>query len=210
MNRLAIIGSGDLGQLIAHHAQADSKMIISGYFDDYLPKGKTIKNSPILGKTSDIERLFKQGVFDKIIVGIGYQHFAFRKAIFQRFKNKIPFANILHSSCYIDASCQLGEGIFMLPNCTLDAHVCLEDNVLLNTACTIAHDSTVGRHSFLSPRVAMAGFVRLGSACNIGINTTIIDNICLADNVQTGGGTVVTKDLNKAGLYVGVPARFVR
>ena len=33
--KLAIIGSGDLGQLIAHHASEDSKMEVVGYFNDF-------------------------------------------------------------------------------------------------------------------------------------------------------------------------------
>ena len=210
MNRLAIIGSGDLGQLIAHHAQKDAQMELAGFFNDYLPKGEMINKKEILGGTVDILSLYEADLFDCLMVGVGYKHFAVRQQLFEQFKGKVPFANIIHSSCYVDASCQLGEGIFMLPSCTLDYSVQLEDNVLLNTACTIAHDSKVGSHTFLSPRVAIAGFVQIGACCNIGINTTIIDRINVADHIQTGGGTVVTQNLEKAGLYLGVPARFIR
>lgn len=210
MKKLAIIGSGDLGQLIAYHAAQNSNYEVIGFFNDFLEKGSLVQSKPILGGMNDIAVLFQQKIFDCLMVGIGYQHFGFRKKIFEQFKGQIPFANIIHSSAYIDPSCQLGEGIFILPGCVLDYNVVLEDNVLLNTSCSIAHDSKVGQHSFLSPRVAMAGFINIGTCCNIGINTTIIDNIQIADNVQTGGGTVVIKNLEKAGLYVGNPARFIR
>lgn len=214
MNKLAIIGSGDLGQLIAHHAEQDAGIGVAGFINDFVPIGTSIATSPknytVLGGVEDIMTLFEQGKIDSLMIGIGYKYFDFRQTVFERFQGKIPFANVIHSSCYVDSSCQLGEGIFMLPHCTLDYNVQLADNVLLNTACTIAHDSSVGKHSFLSPRVAMAGFIEVGECCNIGINTTIIDNVKIADYVQTGGGTVVTKNLDKAGLYVGVPARFVR
>jgi len=210
MNKIAIIGSGDLGQLIAYHAENDSGLEVVGYFNDFAEQGTVEGGKQILGGVEDVFPLFEEGLFDGLMVGIGYKHFAFRKKVFEQFKGRIPFANIIHSSAYIDPSCKLGEGLFVLPACVLDYQVTLGDNVLLNTACTIAHDSTIGAHSFLSPRVAMAGFIEVGTCCNIGINTTIIDNIKIADSVQTGGGTVVVKDLEKAGLYVGVPARLVR
>jgi sugar O-acyltransferase (sialic acid O-acetyltransferase NeuD family) len=210
MKKLAIIGSGDLGQLIAHHAAQDSGYEVIGFFNDFAAKGSLVHNKPILGGTKEIVELFEQKIFDYLMVGVGYQHFNFRKNIFNQFKGRIPFANIIHRSAYIDSSCRLGEGIFILPGTVLDYNVLLEDNVLLNTACTIAHDSKVGMHSFLSPRVAVAGFVNIGSCCNIGINTSIIDNIEIVDEVQTGGATVVIKNLEKAGLYVGNPARFIR
>jgi sugar O-acyltransferase (sialic acid O-acetyltransferase NeuD family) len=213
-NRVAIIGSGDLAEQIAYHAEQDGGMEIIGFFDDFLEQGaiitKTTKAYKILGGVEAIVPLYKKGIFDCLLVGIGYKHLAFRKAIFERFKGKVPFANFIHSSCYVDPSCQLGEGVVLFPACTLDYGVTLGDNVLLNTGCTIAHDTTIGRHTFLSPRVALAGFVTIGACCNIGINTTVIDNICIEDEVQTGGGAVVIKNLPQRGLYVGNPARFVR
>jgi sugar O-acyltransferase (sialic acid O-acetyltransferase NeuD family) len=210
MERLAIIGSGDLGQLIAYHAQKDAQKEVVGFFNDFAVQGSKVDDIPVLGGMEDVQDLYKNGIFDALMIGVGYHHFEFRKKAFERFKGIIPFANIIHSSSYIDPSCQLGEGLFILPGCTLDRQVQLADNVLLNTACSIAHDSRVGAHSFLSPRVALAGFVEIGECCNIGINTTVIDNIKITDGVQTGGGTVVTKSLERKGLYVGVPARFIR
>ncbi len=56
----------------------------------------------------------------------------------------------------------------------------------------------------------MSGCVTIGAGCIIGVNTTIVDTLAIADGVQTGGGTVVIKALERPGLYVGNPARFVR
>lgn len=214
--RIVIIGSGDLAEQIAYHAVQDAGMEVVGFLDDFLAVGTWVKKATkdylIIGNTStaSIIQLYIQNKFDALLVGIGYKHFNFRQEVFDRLQGKIPFAKLIHSSCYVDKSCQLGEGSILFPGCVLDYNVLLGNNVLLNTGCTIAHDTNVGDHSFLSPRVALAGFVSVGRACNLGINTTIIDNIQVYDDIQTGGGTVVTKNLTKSGLYVGVPARFVR
>lgn len=210
MTKLAIVGSGDLGQLIAHHAEQSGEFLISGFFDDYKSPGEIVGKHAVLGGTADILSLYGSGNFDEIIIGIGYRHFELRKKLFLELKEKIHFANVIHQSAIIDPSCKLGVGIVVLPGCVLDMNVELADNVLLNTGCIIAHDSKVMAHSFLSPAVVMAGFSRIGESCNIGINTTIIDNVRIADHIQTGGATVVIKNLEEAGLYVGSPARKVR
>ena len=210
--RLAIIGSGDLGQLIAYHAENNSNYDVVGYFDDSKKKDELTKdNKSILGNTKeDILKLFEQKKFDELIIGIGYKHMRFREAIFQKLVDLIPFANVIHSSSYIDKSCKLGRGIFILPGCVLDKGVELHNNVLLNTGVVIAHDSIIGSHTFLAPSVKLAGYINIGRRCFLGINTTIIDNINIVDDVQTGGGCIVIKSIKSKGLYVGVPSKKIR
>lgn len=208
--RLAIIGSGDLGQLIAHHAIGSGEFFEVFFFDDYRVLNSSVNDHLIIGKVSDVENMFEQKRYDALMIAIGYKHFETRKSLFEKFADRIPFARLIHPSSYVDPSCCIGKGSFILPGCTLDRGVKIGDNVLLNTGCTIAHDSMIQKHSFLSPCVAVAGFVNIGECCNIGINTTIIDNISIANNVQTGGGSVVTKNITEAGLYVGIPAKKIK
>jgi acetyltransferase-like isoleucine patch superfamily enzyme len=49
----------------------------------------------------------------------------------------------------------------------------------------------------------------IGNNVSIGSNATILAvNIC--DNVVIGAGAVVTKNIDKPGIYAGNPARFLR
>lgn len=54
------------------------------------------------------------------------------------------------------------------------------------------------------------GFVNIKEQCIIGINSIIIDNISITEGTRIGGGTVVIKNIEEKGLYVGNPARFVK
>ncbi|WP_027420653.1 NeuD/PglB/VioB family sugar acetyltransferase [Crocinitomix catalasitica] len=209
MKKLAIIGAGDLGALVKHHA-LDSKFEVVGFFDDTLEEGSDILGVRVFGGVNKIKQVFDKGEFDVLFVAIGYKHFKFRNAIFDKYKGKIPFANIIHSSVYVDKSVELGEGIFILPGGVLDANVKIDDNVLLNTCVIIAHDTQIGAHSFLAPGCKLAGFISVGECCNIGIGTIIIDNVTISNNIQTGGGAVVVKDLKEAGLYIGLPAKLIK
>ncbi|TCK84903.1 acetyltransferase [Albibacterium bauzanense] len=210
MKRLAIIGSGDLGQQIAYHAQTDNHYEVIGFFDDFRNKGERINDLPILGKTNAIIDAFQQKIFDELLIGIGYKHLVFKREIYQKFKNKIPFGKLIHSSSILDSSSIIKEGVVIYPGCIIDQQVIIEENTLINVGCCIAHDTKIGAHSFLSPRVAIAGFVKVGESCILGINSTIIDNIQLVNNTQIGGGAVVIKNIEQEGLYVGNPVRFIR
>ncbi|MES2417274.1 MAG: acetyltransferase [Bacteroidota bacterium] len=210
MNKtLAILGSGHLGQQIAYYAISDNHYDKVVFFDDYSSE-KEQNGFPILGNTNDVEREFLAHAFDEIIIALGYKHLTVKKDLYEMFKNKIPFGRIIHSTSWIDNTASIGDACVIYPRCSVDANAIIKDNTVLNIGCTIAHDTTIGKHCFLSPRVAMAGFITVEDSCIIGINSTIIDNVNIVSGTQTGGGTVVTKNITNPGLYVGNPNRFIR
>lgn len=209
MKTLGIIGAGQLGQQIAHFAISDNHYSRIVFFDDFTNENM-IDGFSILGKTTDIESEYKKKNFDELIIAIGYKHMGARKNFFERLKNDIPFGQVIHSTTHIDTTAQIGKGVIIYPGCIIDANVVIEDNVLANIGVVISHDSIVKAHSFLSPRVAIAGFSTIGKCCILGINSTIIDNIKIKENITLGAGAVVIKNLNESGLYVGNPVRFIR
>lgn len=210
MNKtLAIIGSGDLGQQIAHYAIFDNHYKKVVFIDDFTTK-KTVAGIDIIGKTNDIKKLFERKYFNEIIIGIGYKHLQIRKDIFEKYNSLVPFGKIIHSTSWLDASVKVNEGCVIYPKCSLDINVVIQENTILNIGSTIAHDTIVGKHCFLSPRVAVAGFVTIKERCIIGINSTIIDNIVICEQTQIGGGSVIIKSIEKKGLYVGNPTKFIR
>ncbi|AIJ38673.1 acetyltransferase [Flavobacterium psychrophilum] len=209
MKTLAIIGSGTLGLQMAHYAIADKHYDKVVFIDDFATE-KEKNGYPIIGKTTEVEKLYKQGFLEELIIGIGYKHLEVKKELYDFFLGKIPFGKIIHSSCWVDPTSVIEEGCFIYPCCVLDANVIIKANTILNLNCTIAHDTVIGNHSFLSPRIAVAGFVTIGELCFLGINATIIDNINIAKQTQIGGGAVVIQSIKKNGLYVGNPAKFIR
>jgi sugar O-acyltransferase (sialic acid O-acetyltransferase NeuD family) len=208
--KIAIVGSGDLARQITHYSETDLKYKVVGFFDDFLEMGSLINGKVILGDIDAVIENYKQNVFDRLVVGIGYKHLDVRARVFDRFKASIPFENIIHPTCNIDNSATIGTGTVLFPGSIIDMNVSIGDNVLLNIDCSIAHDTSIGNHTFLSPSVKIAGFCSIGNKCNLGINTTIIDNIDIVDKVQTGGGTVIIKNITKEGLYVGNPQRYIK
>lgn len=210
LKKLAIIGSGDLGEQIAWHAVNDNHYDVIGFFDDFAEPGSTRHKLPILGKLTDVVASYERKEFDEVLIAIGYKHFSERLRIFEDLKDRLPFGRLIHSSSYIDPSVQMGRGVVVYPRCVVDMKTTLEDNTLLNAGVVVAHDTTIGAHSFLSPGVKVAGFVRVGSCVSLGIGTSVVDNIYIADTIRTGAGAVVTKTLTEPGLYLGMPARLYK
>ena len=209
MKRIAIIGSSELGRQIAHHARCNG-YVVSGFFDDF-QKDETVDGIPVFGTCDSVCSSYNQSLFDELICAIGYNHFDFRQYIYERFmQEKIPFATLVDKSCHIDSTAQIGNGSVLYPGVFIDKGVKIGDNVLVNLCSTISHDSSIGSHTFIAPRVAIAGFTQIGKRCMLGINSTVIDNVCVADDVRLGGGGLIINNLDKSGLYVGVPARLIR
>lgn len=206
---LAILGAGHLGQQIAHYAISDKHYDYVVFFDDFSSE-EVVCGHKVIGKVQEVENAYENKMFDEILIGIGYKHLAVRKEIFNQFYGKIPFGTLIHSSSWIDETAIVNNGVIIYPNCCIDAYSIIDNNTILNICCSIAHDTYIGKHCFLSPRVAVAGFVKVEDESIIGINSTIIDNISVVHGTQIGGGTVVIKNILISGLYVGNPAKFIR
>ena len=200
MKQLAIIGAGELGQQIRHIAESVADIEFIGFFDDTRPVQNDI---PWCYPLAEIEKKYNEGLFDGLVVGIGYNHSEFRKSIFEQYCDKIPFLNVVSPSAIIESTAILNRGIVIYPGVIIDKEVVIGDNVLLNLGCCIAHNCKIGHSSYISPRVAFSGFVTVGEKCFVGTNSTFVDGVTVTDNVFLGAASLVLKDIVEPGKYVG-------
>lgn len=210
MIKVLVIGSGDLGRQIAHYISDSPDYKMVGYVDDWKEIGNQVDDYPILGHVDDIEYLYKEQVFDKLLVGIGYNHFETRKNIFVRFDGRVPFASYIHPSCYVDNTAKIGNGVIILPRCVIDMQSVIQDNVFVYSGSVIGHNSVIGFNSILSLSVTTGGFANIGHSCFIGLGSNVRDHINIADNTFVGSASNVIIDIVKSGVYVGNPVKFLR
>jgi sugar O-acyltransferase (sialic acid O-acetyltransferase NeuD family) len=207
MQRLAMIGSGELSDRLVYYFEDTGFGKVVGMFDDFAPTGTVKNDRPILGRTEEIPLLFKKGAFDAAAIAIGYKHRRFRKEIYATLKGHgIPIATFVHPSAYVEKSALLQEGSIVLVDCTIDMNALLGENVLLSSRCFVPHHVKIGPHTFCGPAVNLAGHTEVGECCFLGIGTTSIDGVRMGRNVQTAAGSVVTKDVPDHVLVAGVPA----
>lgn len=210
MKKLAIVGTRDLAKQIQHFVTADNQYEVVGWIDD-LEKPSTIVNGiPVLGSTDEAEKLYKQGKFECVLIGIGYTRFDLRESVFEKLHGKVPFGKFVHSTCYVDPTSKIGEGCVIYPRCIIDMNADIRENVFINWGSGIGHDAIMHSHSFVAANVLVAGMSVVGKRCMIGNGTTFIDHIHVGDDVTIGGGATVVKDLPSNGVYVGTPAKLLK
>jgi UDP-3-O-[3-hydroxymyristoyl] glucosamine N-acyltransferase len=101
----------------------------------------------------------------------------------------------------------LGDDVEIGANTTVDRGA-LEDTVLgdgvkLDNLIHIAHNVTVGEHTAMAAKAAVAGSAKIGRHCLIGGMTGIAGHVTIGDNVQFTGASQVTRSFKEAGLYSG-------
>lgn len=92
-----------------------------------------------------------------------------------------------------------------------NAKLIIEDNVFIGPNCHISAMS----HEITSNSKQRAGktFVKdvsVGSGTWIGADVKILPGVHIANGCVIGAGSVVTKDTDSNGLYVGVPAKKIK
>ena len=93
------------------------------------------------------------------------------------------------------------EGVIIQPNVKINSHV-----VISSLSC-IAHDSVIGRYTFIGPSVYVCGRVEIGKNCYIGVGAKILPDIKIGDNSVIAAGSIVTKNVPKNSRVRGIPAK---
>ncbi|HEY0334209.1 MAG TPA: acyltransferase [Stenotrophomonas sp.] len=104
-----------------------------------------------------------------------------------------------------DGTVSIGRGVFFNNNCSLNAMARIsigEDTLFGEGVKVYDHDHVIGPDR----RVAKAQFsiapVSIGNHCWIGSNAVILKGVTLCDGVTIGAGAIVTRSIDKPGIYV--------
>ena len=77
----------------------------------------------------------------------------------------------------------------------------IEDGVKIDNQVHIAHNTFIGENTAIAACVGIAGSTSIGKNCTIGGGSGINGHITIVDNVHIHGMTMVTKSINKEGMY---------
>ena len=116
--------------------------------------------------------------------------------------------------CFIGPFVEIQKTVRIGPRTRIQSHSFICELVEIGADCFVGHGVMFINDTFsiggpARGRKELWKSTRVGSGVSIGSNATIMPvNIC--DGAVIGAGAVVTKDIKKAGIYVGSPARCLR
>lgn len=200
---LVVLGGGRFSKLLEGLAKDIGLYENIRYFDDVLDTTRISGN--LESAWNDIE---PSSTFE-FTMGIGYLHFEKRKQIFERFREKFYFANLIHPSSFISRDAELAQGCSVFSQVNIEQGAKIGENVAIFNNTSITHDVLVGSHSFISVGVNMGGGVIFGEEVFVGVGATIINDIVIHDRATVCAGTVVTKEVLANEIVVGNPQKVI-
>jgi UDP-3-O-[3-hydroxymyristoyl] glucosamine N-acyltransferase len=86
----------------------------------------------------------------------------------------------------------------------------ISDNVKIDNLCHIAHNVKIGKNTKITAMTMIAGSATIGENCWIAPGCKIMNQIKIGNECFLGMGAVVTKDISKNSLAVGIPAKVIK
>jgi sugar O-acyltransferase (sialic acid O-acetyltransferase NeuD family) len=92
-----------------------------------------------------------------------------------------------------------GQNVFLSSECAVQPFVSIADNTILIGA-KIGHHSTIGKNNLLSG-CSLAGNVKTGNNCFLGLNAAIKQGVCIGNNNIIGMGCAIVNDTSDHEVY---------
>ncbi len=206
MKNLIIIGSGGHGRVVADCAQQLEQYNQIDFLDDCFYDRQDNSQWFVIGLVKDFPQYIDQADFI-----VAYSNNRLRKQVLTQLKHaKASIVSLIHPSATVSPNTLIGKGAVIFANAVINIGAKISDGCIINTAATVDHDCVLNECVNISPGVSIGGGVQIGQLSWLGIGSTIVDSITLADNTQIGAGAVVTRSTQANSLYVGVPAKRLR
>jgi|TARA_Y100000389_G_scaffold168042_1_gene173525 sugar O-acyltransferase (sialic acid O-acetyltransferase NeuD family) len=189
-NNIIIIGAGGHGKVVGEIALLNEYKIIH-FFDD---RSNEIKKFPfkICGNLDLLRKNIKN--YDNFFVAIGnnqirYNHISWLK------KEKKNIVSLIHPNSTISQFSSIGDGTCVMANVAINPGTFIREGVIINTSSSIDHDCLINDYAHISPNCSLSGNVSVGKFSHLGTGTSVHPKINIGDNVKTGIGSKVYKDI---------------
>lgn len=118
------------------------------------------------------------------------------------------------SGCFIGPFVEIQKNVRVGQRTRIQSHAFICEFVIVGDDCFISHGAMFINDTFAGGGPAGGDRSKwrqtvIGNEVSIGTNSTILP-VTICSNVVIGAGSVVTKNIEKPGVYAGNPARFIR
>jgi len=181
---------------------------LMGLVDD-LPEnaGRRIGDLEVVGGSSDLERLAKDGV-EGVLLGFGAARG--RAAVLDAVENAgLALPVLVHPTVHVAASAVLAPGAQLLPNASVGPGARVGRGALVNTGAIADHDVQLADAVVVGPGAVIAGRAQVGVEAEIGAGAVVLPDVRVGPTAIVGAGAVVNRDVPPGVTVAGVPARIL-
>lgn len=116
-------------------------------------------------------------------------------------------ASFVHPSATVASNVHIGKNCFIFEDNTLQPFTRIGDRCTLWSGNHLGHRSIVEDDVFITSHVVISGFCTVGRCSYLGVNATVGDNVRIAEDTVLGAGSLLLRDTEPGGVYIGSPAR---
>ena len=113
----------------------------------------------------------------------------------------------IRSHCYIGEDVRIGNHVLIRPFSDMCKSTVVEDKVFVGMGCMTSNTRKI---AYLREYDDINTPPRICYGARLGVNVTLLPGVIIGENCLIGAGSVVTKNTNRKGVYIGVPAEFVK
>lgn len=207
MPKLILVGGGGHAKSVIDVIEAQGVYQINGVLDKPEKVKGNVLNYPIIAAESQLESLVGEDQF--FLVTIGQVASAqLRIKLYKRVSGLGgKFATIISPLAHVSTHARIGRGTVVLHHALVNAGARVGSNVIINSQALIEHDAVVGAHCHIATGAIVNGGVTIGDGVLIGSHATVKQGVSIVSDTIIGAHTYVHQDIEKSGVYVGVPAR---
>lgn len=206
-SRVVIFGLHDFAQLANYYLSTDSPYEVAAFtvHKKYCDVSQ-FEGRPVI-PFEDVEKYYPPEEFKFFAPMSGSGMNKKRESIYLQAKSKgYSFISYVSSKA-TKFNNEIGENCFILENNTIQPFVKIGKNVVIWSGCHIGHHSVIKDHILFTSQVVLSGHCTVEPYSWFGVNSTIRDDLCIAEGTLVAMGASLTKDSEPWSAYLGIPAK---
>lgn len=212
-NKVIIFGVLDTAELAHYYLTNDSiyEVVAFTVNEKYLksnlfkPRGSEIEY-PVV-PFENVENIYNPNEYLFFAPMTGAKMNTLRKNIYEEGKKKgYEYISYISSKATV-CNNKIGDNCFILEDNTLQPFTEIGNNVVMWSGNHIGHHGKIEDHVFFTSHVVLSGHCHVKERAWFGVNSTIRDFTTIGEGCLIAMGSVITKNTDADGFYMGVPAK---
>jgi sugar O-acyltransferase (sialic acid O-acetyltransferase NeuD family) len=209
MKKVIIFGVEDLASLAHFYLKYDSDYEVVAFCltKNYLSKDQVFEGLPVID-FEEVHNLYSpdEYLFFAPLSARGMNKL--RESIYNEIKVKgYKLISYVSSKVSLFPGVKIGDNCFILEDNTIQPYTEIGNNVIMWSGNHIGHHSVIKDHIFFASHVVLSGNCVVEPYCFFGVNSTVMDGVCIAEGTLVGMGASITQDTEAYGVYGGQRAK---